>query len=141
LVKTTPPFLASALLHLPPQKLAVGAQTCQQSELWGKAGRSSLPLSSEEGTPSKVLIDFTSQLRPESGFDCLTCAAFARIGPPERLLQEYHRVEYFWKIFSTKNITHVPLPFTSQSNCVAIFVANRIGDLQNRVFQKHSPSV
>ena len=39
---------------------------------------------------------------------------------------------------STKVTTHVKLPVTSQSNCVVIFVANRIGDPQNRISEKYS---
>ena len=34
---------------------------------------------------------------------------------------------------ASKCNTHVSLPVTSQRNCAVIFVANRIGDPQNRV--------
>ena len=40
---------------------------------------------------------------------------------------------------STKVTTRVKLPVTSQSNCVVIFVANRIGDPRNRISEKYSP--
>ena len=54
--------------------------------------------------------------------------------------QGFYRGEYFWRIRFPNEITkHVSLPVTSQSNCAAIFFANRIGDPRNRVCQKYSP--
>ena len=41
--------------------------------------------------------------------------------------------------FSTKITTHMKLLVTSHSNCVVIFVANRIVDPQNRISQTYSP--
>ena len=41
--------------------------------------------------------------------------------------------------FPTKITADVSIPVTSQSNCEVIFVADRIGDPQNRVFQRYSP--
>ena len=37
-----------------------------------------------------------------------------------------------------KITTHVKLPVTSQSKCVVIFAANRIGDPRSRISQKYS---
>ena len=40
---------------------------------------------------------------------------------------------------STKITTRLKLPVTSQSKCIVIFVANRIGDPRNRISEKYSP--
>ena len=46
---------------------------------------------------------------------------------------QFHPDEYD---FAKKITTHVKLPVTSQSKCVVIFLANRIGDPRSRISQK-----
>jgi hypothetical protein len=56
---------------------------------------------------------------------------FVRSHPPTSISEKYD--------FAKKITTHVKFPVTSQSKCVVIFIANRIGDPRSRISPKYSP--